>query len=40
MFLKQCKYIEREKKVIGYITDYITDDVKFSSDYSDESDEE
>ena len=40
MFLKKCKYTEKEKKVIVYIADYITDDVKFSSDYSDESDEE
>ena len=27
MFLKECKYIEKEKKMIKY----ITDDIEFSS---------
>ena len=33
-FLKECKYMEKEKRMIRY----ITDDFKFSSDDSDESD--
>ena len=33
-FLKGCKYMEKEKRMIRYITDYF----KFSSDDSDESD--
>ena len=36
VFLQECKYIEKEKKVIRY----ITNDLIFSSDDSDESDEE
>ena len=36
VFLKECKYIEKEKKLIRYITSIL----KFSSDDSDESDEE
>ena len=36
MFLKEFKYIEKEKKVIRD----INDDLRFSSDDSDESDEE
>ena len=36
MFLKECKYIEKEKQVIRY----IVDDLEFSSNDSDESDEE
>ena len=35
MFLKEFKYIEKEKVIRD-----ITDDLKFSSDESDESDEE
>ena len=31
LFLKECKYIEKEKKVIRYNTDYL----KISSDDSD-----
>ena len=34
-FLKECKYMEKEKRMIRY----ITDDFKFSSDDSDESDQ-
>ena len=34
VFLKECKYIEKEKKLIRY----ITSNLKFSSDDSDESD--
>ena len=30
VFLKECKYIEREKKIIRY----IIDDLEISSDYS------
>ena len=33
-FLKECKYMEKEKRMIRY----ISDDFKFSSDDSDESD--
>ena len=33
---EECKYIEKEKKVIRYITDYL----KFSSGSSNKSDEE
>ena len=36
VFLKECKYIEKEKKLIRYITSIL----KFSSDDSDESNEE
>ena len=36
VFLKECKYMEKEKKIISY----VTDDLKFSSDGSDESDKE
>ena len=32
MLLKECKYAEKDKKVIGH----ITDDIKFSFDDSDE----
>lgn len=35
VFLKGCKHIQKDKKVIRY----ITDDWKFSSDDSDEFDE-
>ena len=31
VFLKECKYIEKEKKIIRY----IIDDLEISSDYSD-----
>ena len=36
VFLKNCKYMEKEKKIIRY----VTNDLKFSSDDSDESDKE
>ena len=36
IFSEECKYIEKEKKVIRYITDYL----KFSSGSSNKSDEE
>ena len=36
MLLKEHKYIQKEKKV----SKYITDDLKFSSNESDEFDEE
>ena len=36
IFSEECKYIEKEKKVIRYITDYL----KFSSGGSNKSDEE
>ena len=36
VFLEECKYMEKEKKTIRY----VTDDLKFSSDDSDESDKE
>ena len=35
-FLKECKCIEKDEKVIRY----VTGDLKFSSENSDESDEE
>ena len=33
VFLKECKYIEKEKQMIKH----ITEDLEISSDYSDES---
>ena len=36
IFSEECKYIEKEKKVIRYITDYL----QFSSGGSNKSDEE
>ena len=35
VFLKECKYIEKEKELIRY----VTDDLILSSDNSNESDE-
>lgn len=35
MLFKECKYTEKEKKVIGH----ITGDLEVSSDHYDESDE-
>ena len=36
MFLEECKYTEKKKKM----TRYITDNLEISSDNSDESDKE